>query len=140
MKFVKRILELQSSLTELQFAYLAGTYEDRSSLAELGNAIKSQSSSLRDIQLQFGDSVFPPQTSSANDLDGAFVAITAENMCIGSFQEFKALMHLSVPFDALFGPDPRNTISFSQLLPANLRHLTLQNCMFRPLMGPRNGE
>jgi hypothetical protein len=51
-------------------------------------------------------------------------------MSIGSFQYFNELTKLSLPFDALLGPDPATTRSFSQILPVVLKYLSLTRCMF----------
>jgi hypothetical protein len=139
MKFVKRVLELPSSLSRLRFSFSKETY-DELSLAELGDAIKLQSPSLRNIKLQFPSSIFPPTITSSVNSNGRFTAVTAESLCIGSFQDFKALSFLKLPFDALFGSNPRNFTSFSKLLPINLRGLVLQRCMFRTPDGSQRWE
>jgi hypothetical protein len=128
MRLVKRMLEVPSSLRVLYLMYTERDAKVKFSLAEFGDAMQLQSSSLRRIILHFPSCVIPPNSSWVVDFDGGFVA---ENMCIGSFQDFKALTYLSIPFDAIFGPDPRTSTSLTQLLPVNIEELSLERCMFR---------
>jgi hypothetical protein len=131
MGLVKRMLEVSSSLRRLCLVSAEWNGNAKFNLPEFGDAMKLHSSSLRRIILRFPSCVLPVKSSSSVYSDGGSVTVTAENMCIGSFQDFKALTYLCIPFDALFGPHPRTSISFSQLLPANIKELSLERCMFR---------
>lgn len=96
---------------------------DSFTLVKFQKAVELQSHSLQDLTLALPN-VHWPRTG-----------VLGEDMSLTNLKDFRVLKTLTIPFDALFGPEPSVTVNFNHLLPNSLEELNLRNCMF---IGPNS--
>lgn len=117
---VTRMLRIPFALKTFSFSYSTGGFRDFDpfTLVEFCDTMKPQSHSLQDITISFPVFRWPR------------AGVPSDEASLGSLRDFHVLKKLSIPFDALLGPEPDTTHGFAHLLPNSLESICLGNCMF----------
>lgn len=118
-RMIKYMLRIPFALKKFSFSYSTSGFEDIGpSISQFCDVMKPQSHNLQDIFLSFPAS------------DWSYDSVFDDEALLGSLQDFHVLKNLTIPFDALLGPDANTARTFSDILPNSLESLLLTSCMF----------